>query len=307
LLAVRHGQVDILIALLVTWDLTTARTPGRRSIPLGVATGLAAAIKLTPLIFIPYLLLTRRFKAARNCAVTFAAAGAIAFAVAPGSSKAYWTTYLLDYKRAGGSPGLQALFAPTNQSLLAALGRLSHGPVPAGLEWAAAGVIAAAGVLLAACVHARWSPFLGLMLCATTGLLISPVTWTHHMIWALPVIIWLGTAPGRPRWGRPAAAASAVLFWASPIWWVPGHGAAPLHESGWQLLAGDSFFFWMILLLAACAVSVPRRAPRRASSILNVPRCPDTAPLSAVSCSNGSMNDRARISSPQTRQTASTG
>lgn len=167
-----------------------------------------------------------------------------------------------------------------------------------------AGIIAAAGVTLAAYVHAHWSPFLGLTLCATTGLLISPVTWTHHMIWVVPAIIWLGTAPDRPRWGRPAAAASALLFWVSPIWLVPGHGAAPLHETAWQFLAGNAFFLWMLALLAACAVSVLRR---RKTVIHHVAGCPDRTPLSAVSCSKGSMNDRARMMPPQTRQTASTG
>ncbi len=85
LLAVRHGQVDILVTLLVVWDLVGARRLGMRAVPPGVATGLAAAIKLTPLIFVPYLLLTRRFKAAGRCTGTFVAAEAVAFAISPGA------------------------------------------------------------------------------------------------------------------------------------------------------------------------------------------------------------------------------
>jgi hypothetical protein len=95
-------------------------------------------------------------------------------------------------------------------------------------------------------------------LCATTGLLISPVTWTHHMIWVIPVVVWLGTSPARPRWGRPAAAFTTVLFWIAPIWWVAGEGQGPLHENGWQLVAGNSFLLWMVLLLVACAASMFR-------------------------------------------------
>jgi alpha-1,2-mannosyltransferase len=258
LLAVRHGQVDILITLLVVWDLIGARRPGTRTVPAGVATGLAAAIKLTPLIFVPYLLLTRRFKAAWRCIGTFVAAEAIAFAVSPSASKAYWTHDLFDYRRVGGALGLQGLFAPTNQSLLGALGRLNHGAVPSGVLWTVAGVLAVLGVALAAYVHFRWSAFLGVALCATTGLLISPVTWTHHMIWVIPVVVWLGASPARPRWGRPAAAFTTVLFWITPIWWVADEGQAPLHENGWQLMAGNAFFLWMVLLLVACAASVYR-------------------------------------------------
>jgi DNA-binding PadR family transcriptional regulator len=255
LLAVRHGQVDILVTLLVVWDLVGARRLGTRTVPHGVATGLAAAIKLTPLIFVPYLLLTRRFKAALCCAGTFVGAEAVAFAVSPDASKAYWTHDVFDYQRVGGSLGLRGLFAPTNQSLLGALARINHGAVSAELLWAVVGVLGVLGVVLAARVHFRWSPFLGVALCATTGLLISPVTWTHHMIWVLPVAVWLGTSPDRPSWGRGAAACTAVLFWAAPIWWVAGKGTGPLHESGWQLIAGNSFLLWMVLLLAACAAT----------------------------------------------------
>ena len=256
LLAVRHGQVDILVTVLVLWDLVGTRRLAAMTVPQGVATGLAAAVKLTPLIFVPYLLLTRRGKAAWRCLGTFAAAEAVAFAVSPAASTAYWTRDLFDYKRVGGSLGLQGLFAPTDQSLLATLARINHGTVSPGLQWALTGVLGVLGVALAGYVHFRWSPFLGVALCATTGLLISPVTWTHHMIWVLPVAVYLGAAPGRPNWGRGAAAFTAVLFWVSPIWWVADTGSGPLHERGWQLIAGNSFFLWMVLLLGACAAAV---------------------------------------------------
>jgi alpha-1,2-mannosyltransferase len=256
LLAIRHGQVDVLITFLVAWDLIGARKLGQRTVPLGVATGLAAAIKLTPLIFVPYLMLTRRSKAAWRCIGTFVVAETIAFAISPGASTAYWTHDLLDYKRVGGYLGLQGLFAPTNQSLLGALARFSHEAVSSGPLWAVAGVLGALGVVLAASVHARWSSFLGTALCATTGLLISPVTWTHQMVWIIPVIVWLEVSPDRPRWGRSATVFTTVLFWITPIWWVPNGGKGPLHEHGWQLIAGNSFFLWMVLLLVACAASL---------------------------------------------------
>jgi alpha-1,2-mannosyltransferase len=269
LLAVRHGQVDVLITLLVVWDLIGIRRPGTRTVPAGVATGLAAAIKLTPLIFVPYLVLTRRFKAACCCTGTFVAAEAVAFAVSPSASKAYWAHDLFDYKRVGGSLGLQGLFAPTNQSLLGALGRINHGAVSSGVLWAVAGVLGVLGVVLAMYVHRRWSPFLGVALCATTGLLISPVTWTHHMIWVIPVVVWLAASAARPRWGRPAAAVTTVLFWIAPIWWVADEGRGPLHENGWQLMAGNSFFLWMVLLLVACAAAMFRhRATRLVSRMV---------------------------------------
>ena len=174
LLAVRHGQVDILITLLVLWDLAGTRRLGAATVPQGVATGLAAAVKLTPLIFVPYLLLTRRGKAAWRSLGTFAVAEAVAFAISPGASMTYWTRDLLDYKRVGGSLGLQGLFAPTNQSLLGALARASHGTVSPGPQWTLAGVLGVLGVALAVYVHFRWSPFLGVALCATRRACWSP-------------------------------------------------------------------------------------------------------------------------------------
>jgi len=83
LLAIRHGQVDVLITFLVAWDLVGARRPGRKMLPPGVPTGLAAAIKLTPLIFVPYLALTRRPKTAWCCIGTFVAAEAVVFVLSP--------------------------------------------------------------------------------------------------------------------------------------------------------------------------------------------------------------------------------
>jgi alpha-1,2-mannosyltransferase len=295
LLAIRHGQIDILITLLVVWDLIAARKLGRRTVPQGVATGLAAAIKLTPLIFVPYLVFTRRRKAAWRCLGAFAAAEAVAFVISPGASKAYWACDLFDYKRVGGSFGLLGLFAPANQSLLGTLARINHGAVSAVLLWTVAGVLGVLGVALAACVHFRWSPFLGVTLCATTGLLISPVTWTHQMIWIVPVVVWLGTSPDRPRWGRWAAACTTVLFWSVPIFWVAGKGTGPLHENGWQLIAGNSFSLWMVLLLVACAAAMLRgirlasRMPARQGSqpALPVPHHPELAGPSSESPHDG--------------------
>jgi hypothetical protein len=54
-----------------------------------------------------------------------------------------------------------------------------------------------------------------------------------------------------------------VLFWISPIWWVADEGPGPLHENGWQLVAGNSFLLWMVLLLVACAASMFRHRGTR--------------------------------------------
>jgi Glycosyltransferase family 87 len=80
------GQINLLLMAAIIGDL---RQPDRRRFK-GVTTGLAAGIKLVPLVFIPYLLLTRRFRAAAMTASAFAVTAIIGFIVVPGDSDAWW-------------------------------------------------------------------------------------------------------------------------------------------------------------------------------------------------------------------------
>jgi alpha-1,2-mannosyltransferase len=114
---------------------------------------------------------------------------------------------------------------------------------------------------------------LGLLVCATTGLVISPVTWTHHLVWVVPAIIWMATGADLPRHGRRIAVAAVLLFLASPIWWVPNNHHRELHENAWQLVAGNSFFLAMCgfligvaLMLALRGVSTRHATSRRAGT-----------------------------------------
>jgi alpha-1,2-mannosyltransferase len=258
-LTVGFGQINLVVALLVLWDLLTSRRIGRFEVPLGVATGLAAAVKLTPLIFIPYLLLTGRARGARNAFLTFASCGLVTFAVAPQSSVAYWTKDLFEPTRTATSvltPGLSFI---SNQSLWSLVMRVHHGSVSSAVMIPLLAVVATAGLWLAARAHRRSSPMLGVLVCATTCLVVSPVTWAHHMVWIVPALLWLALAEDRPRYGRAMAAAAAVLFWSAPIWWVPHAKLLELHLNAWQLVAGNSFFLATALFLMGAAIHVARR------------------------------------------------
>jgi len=253
------GQINLVLCLLITWDLGTELRIGSRTVPLGIATGLAAAVKLTPLIFVPYLIVTRRGRGALNAIVTFIACQVIAFLVTPGNSWAYWTKDVLDSKRAG------ALLYSSDQNLSSALERLHHGPVSALVVVPALVVVGVGGLALAAWAHRRSSAVLGLLVCATTGLIISPITWVHHMVWVVPVIVWLAVGVDRPRQGPLLAGATAVLFIAAPIWWVPTswkvtNNPPELHQNSWQLLLGNSFLLAMLAFLAGVAVMLVRRS-----------------------------------------------
>jgi alpha-1,2-mannosyltransferase len=269
-LTVGFGQINLVVTLLVLWDLLTPRRIGRFEVPLGVATGLAAAVKLTPLIFVPYLLLTGRARGARNSLLTFATCGLVTFAASPHSSVDYWTKALFEPARTATSvltPGLSFI---SNQSLWSLAMRLHHGSVSAAVMIPLLAVVAAAGLWLAASAHRRSSPMLGVLVCATTCLVVSPVTWAHHMVWVVPAILWLALADDRPRYGRAMAGAAAVLFWSAPIWWVPHARSLELHLNAWQLVAGNSFFLATVLFLAGAAVHVTwrhRAVPAQAGGV----------------------------------------
>ncbi len=270
-LTIALGQVNIVIVLLVLADLTCVLRVGSRAgggssgvVPRassmrGIGVGIAAAVKLTPLIFIPFLLLTRQFKAAGTALGTFVLCSLGIFAVAPHSSWLYWSTEIFDDRRSGN------LRYISDQNLASALQRFTGGPVAPLLVGLVAALFACGGLALAAWAYRASSPLLGILVCAATGLIISPVSWVHHYVWVVPLLAWLALASDRPRGGPWWALGLAVLLWAAPVWWVPdpqtGYGG-PL-----VLLAGNSFFLAMVAFVVLTAAMLGRRArsPRRAA------------------------------------------
>src|SRR5206468_5889176 len=94
---VNFGQVNMVLVLLVGADVLVLLNSERRLAGVGlgrlagIGIGLATAIKLTPGIFIVYLLITRRWRAAAVAGGTTLAATILAGAVAPGASREFWT------------------------------------------------------------------------------------------------------------------------------------------------------------------------------------------------------------------------
>ena len=80
------GQINLLLMALIIWDL---RRPGKHRLQ-GFGTGVAAGIKLVPIVFIPYLLLARRFREAAMTTAGAAVTIVIGFIVVPGDSSDFW-------------------------------------------------------------------------------------------------------------------------------------------------------------------------------------------------------------------------
>jgi alpha-1,2-mannosyltransferase len=229
--ALGYGQVDLLIALCVLFDLSL---PDEARVK-GMAIGLAAGLKLTPAIFAVYLLLTRRYRAAAVAATTFAATVAVGAIAEPDSSARYWTVMFA-------SPGHVAPVQDAeNQSLLGALTRALHTTHVGWLWLPMAGIVALTGLALARLAGREGDEAAGFSICAITGLLISPISWTHHWVIAVPalllaaVTVYAGAA-GRSRVATLACAGAivvvAVIGWVRLARVVPGSDWLRLSPAG---------------------------------------------------------------------------
>jgi alpha-1,2-mannosyltransferase len=197
-----YGQIDLLITLLVVSDLTR-RDAARGK---GALIGVAAGLKLTPLIFVPYLLFSRRGRAASVAIRAFVATVAAGSAVLPDDSWRFWAGGLfLDARRVGGR------YVPANQSLRGLILRLDPS-CASGWMIAIALLVAIAGLALAILASRRGDEAAGFSLCALTGLLVSPVSWTHHWTLAVPVLLLLGVRVARSHSRTGRAAFTAILL-----------------------------------------------------------------------------------------------
>ncbi|MBN3929217.1 DUF2029 domain-containing protein [Streptomyces verrucosisporus] len=193
------GQINMFLLLLVLLDFS------RRSDRLrGVGIGIAAGLKITPLIFIVYLLVTRRWAAARNALAAFLVTVAIGFLVLPGDAARYWGGLVLHSSRAGG------VFDTPNQSLAGAMARVLSSEQFASWWLLVMAVVGLWGIAVALLAFRRGSDLLGFSATAVTGLLVSPVSWEHHWVYVIPLLVWLAVRAHRTR-SLPVAVATAVL------------------------------------------------------------------------------------------------
>lgn len=295
------GQINLVLMAAIMGDLCQPdlRADGRRRWWKGALTGVAAGIKLVPLIFIPYLLITRRFRQAAAVIGGFLATAAIGFAVLPHDSSQWWLhgMFLADGNRAGfmGWAG--------NQSLRAIITRFA-GSVAAGQgPWLVAAAVALVlGLATAYLLDRAGYPVPALLATALTGLLVSPISWDHHWVWvALGVAVAAHYAIAAARRGaRPAArwlwglVAGMVFFfaaWPDAIWesarnlgnfslgfiWAQPntnpvefakHGDQPsyveYHWHGFQLLWGNAYIIAgvaILLILLSVGFRLVKRSP----------------------------------------------
>jgi alpha-1,2-mannosyltransferase len=214
----RFGQVDLALLALAVADCA-ARQPRW---PRGALVGLATAIKLVPGVFVVYLWLSGRRRAALTAALVALAVTLGAWLLLPQDSVTYWTSAIFDSGRLGSSSGT------SDQSLRGLLLRalLPWPPAAAGLPAGLPGVVwvvvaAAVAITGFATVRRLARPSRELEAMAVTalvGVLASPVSWIHHYV-VVVLVIGAILADGRaPR--RVALAAGTAAYFALTIpWW----------------------------------------------------------------------------------------
>ncbi|MGK5444950.1 glycosyltransferase 87 family protein [Micromonospora sp. URMC 105] len=239
---INFGQVNMLLLFLVALDLLRLLPRGSRW--AGVGIGLATAIKLTPGVFILYLLVTRRWRAAITSMAAAAGVTLLAAALFPDASREFWTTSLWNTGRVG------ELAFVSNQSLRGVVARLDP-QHPSTVAW----------LLLVLATLAVWAwrsraavaagdEATGLALTGALMCLVSPVTWVHHLVWLIPALILLvDNAVAAPAAGtrRRALAAFAVVAYGlliSRIVW-----AWEKDFTGVDGFLGSNTYVWISLAL----------------------------------------------------------
>jgi Glycosyltransferase family 87 len=266
----RYGQINLAVAVLVLWDLT--RREGHRW--AGFGTGVAAGIKLTPGLFVVFLAAAglidaiRRQRAGQGLRSDHlrragVATGAFVWTVVlsvvalPYDAHRFWTQVLFATDRPGDVEGAG------NQNLRGALARVLHTPDP-GLWWlAAATLIGCVGLATAVAAqladdrtlpHARaWAA----VTCAVTALMVSPISWSHHWVWAVPMVLLLAVETVRraSRAWAGCTALTGLLFCSFMIWYAP-HSMkqrVELHQTPPQMLMTAAYPIIATAFLATAA------------------------------------------------------
>ncbi|GLZ75606.1 hypothetical protein Afil01_04130 [Actinorhabdospora filicis] len=245
------GQVNLMLIALVLGDvLFLVRRDSRLA---GVGIGLATAIKLTPGIFIVYLLVTRRWRAAAGSVVAAAAASLLAAVVDPRMSIRFWLITAWDSGRVGHNDNT------SNQSIAGLLARIfDPRPYPQ-IMWLI--LVAAAvgyGMWRAAKAVREGDEIAGLTITGVVGILISPVSWTHHVYWIVPALLIIAdvvatgwrTMSSRAKWSYAVLGALTYLpFMYSFVWlFAEEPGKHWDHGLPW-FLAENTYVFVLVALL----------------------------------------------------------
>ncbi|MGY1945156.1 glycosyltransferase 87 family protein [Nocardia asiatica] len=205
-----QGQINLLLIAVLVWDLTRPPSARLRGFSIGVVTG----IKLTAIVFLPYLLLTRQWRATATAIATGLVTAAVAWLILPSDTQDFWRDAAGDVDRIG------PVTHPGNQSINGVLSNLwAPQPAPNWLWPACVAGAACLGYAAAVTAHRTDRSLLGMVVVGLIGCAVPPLAWGHHWVWLLPLLIILLHHTARAHRHRILwIATAAVTFAAASMW-----------------------------------------------------------------------------------------
>jgi alpha-1,2-mannosyltransferase len=257
------GQINILLMGLMAADLLARNRRGRDFPGSGFLVGVAAGIKLTPLVFGLYFLMRKDWRGLLNMGAGFAFTVVVGWLVRPAESLQFWLDTLPDTSRIGGAGYVDNLSIK---------GALLHFGVPESavtVPWLVLSLLVVTlGAAIIKAASEQGGRVVAISATALTMLLISPVSWSHHWVWmaaVLPAFAWtLRETPRRhalARWLMGAVlAASVLVFCFSPKTIGLALGATDLdvQTPGLWIMASSAGVFCALALMG-CWLVVLRR------------------------------------------------
>ncbi|MGD7707233.1 glycosyltransferase 87 family protein [Microlunatus sp. Y2014] len=252
------GQVGLLLCALVLVDVIRV---GRSRVD-GWLVGLASAIKLTPAINVVHLWLIGRRREAVVAVITFVVLGVVGLAVLPQRAITFWGGLV------GGDTGLgDSIVYFDNQSIVGAWARIL-GPDAATIGLVPAAAAAVLGLVAGAMWAKRGEPVLALCLVAFGGLIASPVSWSHHYVWILPLAVVLVLRPDLPRPLR--GLGWTLVLWVSAAPWrvLPSADMRELSYGPVENLVAATTVLLVLALLITAVVQARRLPVRTAAPVM---------------------------------------
>ena len=186
-----YGQINVLLVLAVLYAVYSTRWWVS-----GLLVGLAAGVKLTPAVSGLYFVGARRWGAVVFSAVVFLGTVGISWLLIGDETRYYFTELLGDASRVG------PIGTSFNQSWRGGISRiLGHDAGYGPLVLAGIAVTAVLAVLAWRAIGGASDRLGAIVVVQLFGLLLSPISWTHHWVWLIPLMIWLLHGPLRERLG----------------------------------------------------------------------------------------------------------
>ncbi|MFD4252147.1 MULTISPECIES: glycosyltransferase 87 family protein [Amycolatopsis] len=240
------GQINLILMAVVVLDVLVVTTRNTRW--GGVLVGIASAVKLTPLVFVAHLFLTGRRREAFRAFGVFLGLQLLMLALIPGDTIRYWTKTISDTGRIG------PVHWAGNQSLNGLMNRLTDlAPWASKAALGVAALLAIPAVWLMLRFHRRGQALAALLVTAFFGLLASPISWSHHWVWAVPLIVLLVSrlpqATLANAWKRWVATGAVVaVFISCVLLALPNGRNIELHWKFWQTVLGNAYILTPLVL-----------------------------------------------------------